>query len=245
MTIQEYFGDWCKVIDLSEAERITRKLISLPQPICPLPKDIFKAFTLCPLHDLKVVILGQDPYNDIYDGKPRATGIAFANSKDTLESHYSPSLDVLMESVIDYSCPHGNIIFDPSLEKWEKQGVLMLNSALSCLINKPGSHTLMWRPFIKNLLINLSNYDSGMVYVLMGSEAQSFELYINSKNNHIIKIRHPSWYARTHALMPSNIWRNINNILIGHYGYGIEWYKEYNYLNEAKTNEEVFYAGNC
>ena len=245
MTIQEYFGDWCKVIDLSEAERITRKLISLPQPICPLPKDIFKAFTLCPLHDLKVVILGQDPYNDIHDGKPRATGIAFANSKDTLESHYSPSLDVLMESVIDFTLPHERITFDPTLEKWEAQGVLMLNSALSCLPHKAGSHALMWRPFIKTLLTNLSLYDSGIVYVLMGSDAQSFEPYINSHNNHVIRIRHPSWYARNHQKMPTSLWRDINKILIAHYGYGIEWYKEHKFINEIKTNEEVLFAGHC
>lgn len=117
MTIQEYFGDWCKVIDIAEAERITKKLINSKQAVCPKIKDIFKAFTLCSLHDLKVVVLGQDPYPDIKNGKPTATGIAFGNSIDTLECNYSPSLDVLMESVIDFTRPHGNIIFDPSLEK--------------------------------------------------------------------------------------------------------------------------------
>lgn len=244
MTIQEYFGDWSKVIDLGEAKRLMSHLVSLKQPICPLPRDVFKAFTSCSLHDLKVIILSQDPYSNYIKGKPVATGIAFGNSRDTLENNYSPSLDVLMESVIDFTRPHGNVIFDPSLENWEKQGVLMLNSALSCFANKPGSHSLMWRPFIKSLLANLSLYDSGMVYVLMGSDAQSFEPYINQRNNHVIKIRHPSWYARTHTKMPCDIWRDINDILIGHYGYGIEWYKEYNYLNKEE-NEEVLFAGDC
>lgn len=243
MTIQEYFGDWCKVIDIDEAQRITKRLIDSKQVICPRIKDIFKAFKLCPLHDLKVVILGQDPYFDYRKGKPTATGIAFGNSSDTLS--YSPSLDVLKESVIDFTRPHGNIIFDPSLEKWERQGVLMLNSALSCVVNKPGSHSLMWRPFIKSLLTNLSCYDSGMVYVLMGTEAQSFESYINPRYNHIIKVRHPAYYARTHTKMPHELWQEINNILVGHYGYGIEWYKEYKFLNEEETNEEVLFAGNC
>lgn len=245
MTIQEYFGDWCKVVDIAEAERLMRGLISSKQTICPQPKDIFKAFTLCSLHDLKVVILGQDPYCDIQKSNPRATGIAFGNSRDTLENNYSTSLDVLKESIIDFTRPHGNIIFDPSLEKWEEQGVLMLNSALSCFAYKAGSHTLMWRPFIKSLLTNLSNYDSGIVYVLMGLEAQSFETYINSKYNHIIKTKHPSWYARNHLKMPSDLWYQINDILIGHYGYGIEWYKEYKFINETETNEEVLFAGNC
>ena len=245
MTIQEYFGDWSKVIDLEEADKIMKRLLSSKKMICPLPKDVFKAFILCPLHNLKAVVIGQDPYQDLVEGKPRATGIAFGNSKDTLKENYSPSLEVLKESVIDYSMPHERIIFDPSLEKWEKQGVLMLNSALSCFAGNIGSQTLLWRPFIKSLLTNLSNYDTCIVYVLMGNEAQSFEPYINAKYNHILKIKHPSWYARNHTKMPSEIWHRINELLINQYGYGVEWYKEYKFLNKQEENEEVFYAGNC
>ena len=242
MTIQEYFGDWCKVIDTKEAGRIIRKLMTSRQVICPQIKDIFKAFTLCKLHDLKVVIIGQDPYPDLLEGKPRATGIAFANPKGTPQKNYSPSLDALMESVIDYTLPHGSVIFDPSLENWEKQGVLLLNAALSCTLGRIGSHALMWRPFMRSLLTNLSNYDTGIVYVLMGAEAQSLEPYINPKYNHIIKVRHPSWYARNHTIMPSDLWHEIDKLLIGHYGFGVEWYKEYKLLNE-QNNEEVFYEG--
>lgn len=62
MTIQEYFGDWYKVIDLNEADRIIKKLKASRQVICPVLKDVFKAFTLCSLHDLKAVIIGQDFY---------------------------------------------------------------------------------------------------------------------------------------------------------------------------------------
>ncbi len=243
MTIQEYFGDWCKVIDTKEADIIIRKLRTSRQVICPQIKDIFKAFTLCKLHDLKAVVIGQDPYPDLLDGKPRATGIAFANPKGTPQKNYSPSLDVLMESVIDYTLPHGSVIFDPSLENWEKQGVLLLNAALSCTMGRTGSHTLMWRPFMRNLLTSLSNYDTGIVYVLMGAEAQSLESCINPKYNHIIKVKHPSWYARNHTIMPSDLWHEIDRLLVGHYGFGVEWYKEYKLLNE-QNNEEVFYEGN-
>ena len=243
MTIQEYFGDWCKVIDVMEADRIIKRLIASRQVVCPQVKDIFKAFTLCSLHDLKVVILGLDPYCDLVNGKPRATGIAFGNANGTPESNYSPSLDVLKESVIDYSMPHERVIFNPSLEKWESQGVLMLNSALSCQAGRIGSHALMWRPFIKSFLTNLSHYDTGIVYVLMGNDAQSFEHCINPRYNHVIKARHPSWYARNNTKMPSDLWKEINSHLIDHYGFGVEWYKEYKFLNEQKENEEVFYEG--
>lgn len=229
MTIQEYFGDWCKVIDLTEAERIMKQLSNSRQVICPRIKNIFRAFTLCSLHDLKTIIIGQDPYSDYRNGEPRATGIAFGNLPETPKENYSPSLDVLMESVIDFTRPHENIIFDPSLEKWEKQGVLLLNSALSCQAGNIGSHSLMWRPFIRSLLTSISTYNTGIVYVLMGNEAQSFEHCINADCNYIIKTKHPSWYARMHQTMPSDLWYNINHILKGLYGHGIEWYGEYSF----------------
>ena len=233
MTIQEYFGDWSKGVDLPEADRILRKLSASNHIICPQIKDIFKAFTLCPFNDLRVVLLGQDPYSSlkaaVLDGSPSripvATGLAFANSPDTQE--LSPSLEVLKESVINYTIPHRTTIFAPSLEKWEAQGVLLLNSALSCEVGRVGSHTLLWRPFIKSLLTNLSKYHTGIVYVLMGTVAQSFEPYINKQFNHVIRIRHPSWYARQRQRMPSDIWQKIDSILIACNGYGIEWFTEY------------------
>lgn len=226
MTVQEYFADWCKVIDVHEADRILRRLSSSRQVVCPQAKDVFRALSLCPLHSLRVVILGQDPYPNFLNGIPVATGIAFANSPATPPSSYSPSLGVLMESVIDFSLPHGNINFDPSLERWESQGVLMLNSALSCIAGKPGSHALMWRPFIRSLLTNLSLHANGIVYVLMGSNAQSFEPFINHRFNYVLKTRHPSWYARMQERMSPDLWLHINDILIGQNGYGIDWYEE-------------------
>ena len=227
MTIEEYFGDWADIVDLKEADRVVRKLSTSKKTICPQIKDIFKAFRLCPFHTLRTVIIGQDPYNNIKGDKPVATGLAFANTSNTPERQYSPSLEILRESVIDYTIPHRTITFEPDLEKWEEQGVLLLNSALSCEAGRPGSHTLLWRPFITNLLANLSRCSSGIVYVLMGSQAQSLEPYINKEFNHVIRIRHPSYYARTKTRMPSDICSQVNSILIGQNGYGIEWYKEY------------------
>lgn len=239
MTKEEYFGDWSRIIDLSEADHILKKLSTLScqdnKTICPQLKNIFKAFHLCPLHSLRVVLMGQDPYPNLrafpWDSSqgraPVATGLAFANSPDTPEDSYSPSLEVLRESVIDFSVPHRTIIFDPSLEKWSNQGVLLLNAALSCEAGRIGSHSLMWRPFIRTVLTNLSTYHPGLVYVLMGSAAQSFEDCINKQNNHVLYSKHPSWYARQKQKMPSDLWQQINSILIALNGYSIEWYKEY------------------
>ena len=226
MTIKEYFGDWSKVVDLSEADRVMKILSAMNKPICPKLPNVFKAFRLCSLSSLRVIILGQDCYSDYYEGEPRATGIAFANKKDTPIEKYSPSLDVLRMSLIDFSIPHNEIIFDCCLEKWEEQGVLMLNSALSCQQGKPGSHSLLWRPFTKSLLTNLSKNLTGIVYVLMGASAISFKNCIDERFNHIIEINHPSMYARIKQEMPSYWWKETNEILVGQNGYGIQWYEE-------------------
>lgn len=234
MTIQEYFGDWSAVIDLNEANRIMQRLSMQQHCCCPNLKDIFKAFRLCPFHSLRVVIIAQDPYsnlrsvccNSIAVKTPVATGLAFANAADTPKSSYSPSLEVLMESVIDYTVPHRTITFEPDLEKWEEQGVLLLNSALTCETGKAGSHALLWRPFMTSFLTNLSKCSSGIVYVLMGRQAQSFLPYINQYTNHVLLCQHPAWYARQRLRMPSDIWQQVNTILTSLNGSGIEWYKE-------------------
>lgn len=236
MTIQEYFGDWTKVIDLSKVNTITNRLKPYNKVLCPKLHDVFKAFRLCKLQDVRVVIIGQDPYPNYVKGIPVATGLAFANSSNTLEKDYSPSLKVLRDSFMDIDESEERIIFDPSLESWEKQGVLLLNTALSCLQDQVRSHTLLWRPFITSFLDNLNKYLTGVVYVLMGNDALSLEPYIKKDFNYIIKTKHPAYYARKHIAMP-NIWNCINQILIGQNGYGIKWYNTLNF----KENEEVFY----
>ena len=227
MLIEEYFGDWSKVLDLQQADAILRKIVQSKQIVCPSIKNVFRAFQYCSLNTLRAVIVGQDPYPNLHDNKPVATGIAFANAADTLIKDYSPSLNILRESVIDFTKPHGNINFDPSLEKWADQGVLLLNTALTCKAWNVGSHRQLWRPFIQHFLQSLSHYTTGCIFILMGNDASSFEPYIDKVNNYIFKVRHPAWYARNRIPMPSSLWKEVNDILIGQNGYGIEWYQEY------------------
>jgi uracil-DNA glycosylase len=213
MTLVDYFGDWLNVINIKELEKIISAInyIYKRKIIVPNYSDIFKAFTLCSLHDCKVVFLGQDPYPQ----KDIATGIAFGNKLGTI--NLSPSLQVIKNSVLD---PYE--VFDETLESWGKQGILMLNSALTCEVNNVGSHIMLWRPFMVKLLQNMSSYDTGLVYVLLGSQAQTFEPYIG-KNNHILKHKHPTWYVRNNTPLPSSIFDEINKILINNYGTPIKW----------------------
>jgi uracil-DNA glycosylase len=222
MQLDEYFGDWLKVIDVTELNKAVTKLnaISQVKPIVPAYKDIFKAFTLCSEHDVKIVFLGQDPYPQ----KGVATGVLFGNKEGTTE--LSPSLEVIKEAAINYEIPHPPLKFDVTLESWAKQGILMINSALTCEMNKVGSHVMLWRPFISKFLQNLSNSNTGLVYVLFGDQAQTFEPYINKRLNSVIKVHHPAFYARTHTKMPYWVFTELNKMMKDSYGIPIKWYEE-------------------
>lgn len=159
-----------------------------------------------------------------YPQKGVATGVLFGNKKGTLE--LSTSLEVIKEACINYEIPHPPIKFDETLESWGKQGILMLNSALTCEMNKVGSHTMLWRSFISKLLQNLSNKEPGLVYVLFGDQAQTFEPYINKRLSNIIKVHHPSYYSRTHTKMPYWVFTELNKLMKSNYGTTIKWYEE-------------------
>lgn len=224
MTYEEYFGDWTKVIDYNELTKVLRKvnIEYNTKNIMPRYEDIFKAFTLCSLHDTKIVMVGLDPYPQ----RGVATGILFANHKDVSEENLSSSLKIIKEAVIDFAVPHNIITFDNSLESWCKQGILMLNSALTVELNKVGSHIMLWRKFICNLLTNICKYETGLIFVLFGQQAQTFSPYINSRYNTIINEKHPAWYARTDNKMSHSLFTTISNMCMDKYGIPIKWYEE-------------------
>lgn len=225
MTLDEYFGDWMKVIDRAELSNVMAKVGQeyKRKPLCPIQSNVFKAFELCSLKDLRIVMLFQDPYPQ----KGIATGLALANNSETLESELSPSLKIIKEAVIDFEVPHNCIIFDQTLESWARQGILMLNSALTVEMNKVGSHTMLWRPFIAKLLKGLSEYNTAIIYVLFGRQAQSFKPYINDKLNHVIEIEHPAYFARNGTKMSPQLFIDISNKVKELYGVPLKWYEEY------------------
>ena len=217
MTLEEYFGDWVKVIDRTLLTKTVNSVNCLyaTKRVMPDYSDIFKAFTLTSLHDLKVVFLGQDPYPQ----KNVATGLLFGNKCVPL----SPSLEVIKEAAINYEVPHNPYTFDITLESWAKQGILMLNSSLTVEANRVGSHTMLWRPFIAKLLENISAINPGVIYVLFGSQAQTFTPYINY-NNIVIKVQHPAYYARTGTKMPYSVFTEVNRLCKEKFGESIQWF---------------------
>ena len=174
MKLDTYLGDWVNYINKKELNAILNilgKEYSI-KAIEPSQVNVFKAFNLCQYKDMKVLFLGMDPYPQ----RGVATGILFGNNSDKSPS---PSLQVLKECVIDYTSPFNNIIFDHSLESWSKQGILMLNSALTVETNKIGSHVMLWRPFISSLLQNISTSNSLCIIWRTGPNFYSLYQYCN------------------------------------------------------------------
>lgn len=224
MSLDEYFGDWMKVIDKSKLNPILNFLNTeyKRKPICPKQEDVFRAFRLCPYNDLKIIMLGQDPYPQ----KEVATGILFGNNKEIPTEDLSPSLQIIKEAVINLEIPHNYITFDPTLESWAKQGILLINSSLTVEMNKIGSHIMLWRPFISSLLYNISHKESGIIYVLFGNQAKTFRPYINHYNSIILEENHPAFYCRLGKKMSSNIFNQIDKYVKENFKEKIIWYKE-------------------
>ena len=123
----------------------------------PERENIFNAFKLCPLYKLKVVILGQDPYHD-----GSATGLAFSNRSDS--TTLSPSLRNIFKEVENNTSNGLKLDQDPNLERWAKQGVLLLNTALTVEKGNPGSHAKLWDSFTKEVLKKIFEYNKRWLF---------------------------------------------------------------------------------
>lgn len=202
MTSEEYFGDWARVIDMNETSKIMKWLNSIDiRNIRPYYKNIFRAFKECPYSKCNVCCIGQDPYPQ----PGVATGILFGNNPDVPSEHLSPSLRVIIKAV------KGSPDFDTTMLKWVKQGILMINSALTCEVNNVGSHTNIWKPFISKLIHNISLDRPDIIFVMFGAQAQSFNKEI--EGNTIINVKHPAYYARMGFSMPSEPFEEVNKLL--------------------------------
>lgn len=203
-------------IQSSDFDKILIKLYEMREEgkrFTPPLKHVFSAFEKCPVKGLRVVIIGQDPYPylDVADG------MAFSCS---ITKKPQPSLKFIFES-IDKTKDH-----DPDLTRWAEQGVLLLNTALTCEIGKVGSHAAIWKDFISYLIDMLNFTDSGLVFILLGAKAQELESIIGD-NHYILKASHPASAAHngTYIWDCKNVWNETNRLLEGNYGkqYLINW----------------------
>ena len=205
----DYFGDWIKVLDPTLLQKYNKMLLqAVLNDISfePQAEHVFKAFRMCPYNECCAVILGQDPYPQ----KGVSTGIAFGNDL-TRNPSLSPSLGVILNSVARYSEDLPN--FDTTLETWERQGILLLNSSLTVRTNQPGSHAEAWKPFTKSLVERLSEEKPELFWLLLGKQAWEFKDCIKNgsteKNGNIAMEYHPAYYARNNTPMPQDAWKRM------------------------------------
>jgi uracil-DNA glycosylase len=179
-------------------------------------KDIFRAFEECPLNELKVVIVGQDPYP--YFGV--ADGIAFSCGKT---KEIQPSLEQILNAVNKtvYKGHPGSL--DPDLTRWANQGILMLNTALTTTVGKIGQHYNIWKPFLAFLFDYLTWNQSGLVYIYMGKQAQEWSDTVND-NNYKFMVSHPASAAYNKTAWDcENVFIKTSEIISTQYNTKIIW----------------------
>lgn len=189
---------------------------SAPDTIRPYLVDVFNAFVQ-PLKEIKVVIIGQDPYPSDH-----AHGLAFSSC---MPDKVPASLQNIFKS-LQYSYGETykpNIYGVANLTPWVKQGVLLLNTRLTVDIGNPldPKHDI-WQEFI-NEVFQILKLQKNIVYLLWGKYAQSFKKLINNEDNLILETSHPSPLSAYRGFLTSNCFKDCNNYLISKGISPIKW----------------------
>ncbi|MGI6106926.1 MAG: uracil-DNA glycosylase [Lachnospiraceae bacterium] len=183
--------------------------------IYPAPGDIFAAFNLTPLSEVKVVILGQDPYHE----EGQAEGLCFS-VKPGVE--IPPSLvNIYKELHDDLGCYIPN---NGSLVKWAKQGVLLLNTVLTVRAHQAFSHRgIGWEQFTDAAIRAVETQDRPIVYILWGRPAQEKGAMVSNPNHLILKSPHPSPLSASRGFFGSRPFSKTNDFLKAHGIEPIDW----------------------
>lgn len=183
--------------------------------VFPPADDIFNAFHLTPLHEVKVVILGQDPYHN--DGQ--AHGLCFSVKPDV---DIPPSLvNIYQELHDDLGCYIPN---NGYLTKWAKQGVLMLNTVLTVRAHQANSHRGKgWEEFTDAAIRILDEQDRPIVFILWGSPAQKKAMMLHNPKHLILKAPHPSPLSAYRGFFGSRPFSQTNDFLVKNGLTPIDW----------------------
>ncbi len=203
---QPYFAELKQFI----VQEITEK-----QVIYPPPGQIFHAFDTCPFDQVKVVILGQDPYH----GTGQAHGLCFSVNKGV---RIPPSLQNIYKELhtdLGLAIPtHGN------LEKWTKQGVLLLNAVLTVRAGNAASHAGKgWERFTDAVIKELSDKREGIVFLLWGRYAQQKGAIIDCSKHLVLEAAHPSPFSAHNGFLGCRHFSKANDYLTQHGKSPIDW----------------------
>lgn len=214
-------GDWYEALKEEFKKPYYRKLFDTvnqeyrTHQIFPPAQDIFNAFHLTPLKDVKVVILGQDPYHNV----GQAHGLCFSVQKGV---KIPPSLvNIYQELHDDLGCtiPHHGC-----LTKWAQQGVLMLNTVLTVRAHQANSHHgIGWEEFTDAAIMALNGQDRPIVFILWGSPAQRKAQMLTNPNHLILKAPHPSPLSAYRGFFGSRPFSQTNQFLEAHGVAPVDW----------------------
>lgn len=184
---------WLKVLEQEFSKEYFEKLVEFVKQeyssttVYPEGKNIFRAFEMCPFDQVKVVILGQDPYH----GPGQANGLCFSVHEGI---PLPPSLqNIYKEISSDLGIP---IPASGDLDRWAKQGVLLLNATLTVRANQAGSHQKKgWEQFTDAVVKTISDQKQNVVFLLWGRYAQVKGKVIDPMKHHILEAPHPSPFS--------------------------------------------------
>lgn len=184
-------------------------------PVYPPGNKIFAAFNHTPFHTVKVVILGQDPYH----GPGQAHGLCFSVPEGVQKP---PSLlNIFKEINNDLGIP---IPQSGNLEKWAKQGVLLINATLTVRANQPGSHQGKgWEKFTDEVIKSISEQKSDVVFMLWGNYARAKETLIDTSKHHLLKAPHPSPLSASRGFFGCKHFSKTNILLTNAGQQAINW----------------------
>jgi uracil-DNA glycosylase len=175
------------------------------QTIYPPGNKIFSAFDFCSVDNLKVVILGQDPYH----GKGQANGLCFSVSDGEKKPPSLQNIFKEIKSDLDIEIPESG-----NLERWAKQGILLINATLTVRASDAGSHQKKgWETFTDSVIKKISSEKQDIVFLLWGAFAQKKEQLIDTTKHHILKSPHPSPFSAHKGFLGNKHFSKTNDFL--------------------------------
>lgn len=186
-------------------------LLPPEEGVWPKYDDLYKAFHLCKPNATRVVWIGQDPY----PAPGKADGLAFS----CRFKPYPPSLKAILNELASNT---GIVKTNGDLSGWAKQGVLLLNTALTVKSNRPGSHQKLWQEFTESV-ISVVNKHPRKVFVLLGAEAQKWEDHIDTSKHFVVRAGHPSPLNRKRDFKGCKLFTKINLFLSVTNSKPIDW----------------------
>jgi uracil-DNA glycosylase len=204
-----YHESWNSLFELHQFN--LNDLYSGPDIVYPKKEDVFKVFEM-DVKDIKILLLGQDPYH----GPDQAHGLSFSVPENvpipkSLKNIYKELNNEFPER--DYTFNSGN------LDKWfYKERIFLLNSSLSVIKGKPGSHIHLWEKFTNDVIKFVSNYNNNCVFLLLGAFAKDKSRFIQNKDRIVIGV-HPSPLSAYKGFFNSDIFIKVETIL----GEKVDW----------------------